>query len=123
VTSKGSRTRIRWEGDSIHEIRSWPADVRQDRGAELQRLDDHEDPLDARAMGKSLPGVRELRTDDRDFWYRLFYWPHGGRIYVLHCFRKKTNQTSPADINLAKQKINLVRARNDAPLSEDEGNG
>jgi phage-related protein len=122
VTSKGSRTRIKWEGDSNQEIRRWPADVRQDLGAELQRLDNYEDPLNSKAMGKSLSGVRELRTDDKDFWYRLFYWPHEGWIYVLHCFRKKTNQTSLADVKLAKQRMNAARSRNDAPPSEDEGN-
>ena len=67
MTSKGSKTRIKWEGDSNKEIRSWPDDIRANIGLELHRLDNHEEPLDSKSMGKSLPGVRELRDKDKDF--------------------------------------------------------
>jgi phage-related protein len=115
MTSKGSSTRIKWEGDTQREIRSWPDEVRQDLGLELNRLDHFEEPLNARRMGKVLPGVSELRTEDADFWYRVMYWLNSGWIYVLNCFKKKTNKTSPGDIALAKQRMVAVKERQDAP--------
>jgi len=120
VTSEGSKSRIKWEGGSNQEIRQWPKDVRKNIGADLQRLDDREEPLDSRPMGKSLPGVSELRDEDKDSWYRLLYWPRSGWIYVLHCFKKKTNQTSKADIDLARERMKRVRLRNDAPAGKED---
>ena len=111
MTSPGSKSRIAWEGDSRDEIRSWPDDVRQDFGLELHRLDNHEDALDSRPMAPRLAGVSELRSEDRSFWYRLLYWPHSERIYVLHCFKKKTNETSDGDIAKAKDRMQEVRRR------------
>jgi phage-related protein len=122
MTSPGSKTRIKWEGDSNQRIREWPANVRQDIGAELQRLEDRKEPLDSGSMGKVLPGVRELRTDDKDLWYRVLYWLRSGRVYVLHCFTKKTNQTSAGDINIAKERMKAIKLRKDTPAKKDEEN-
>ena len=113
MTSKGSKSRIKWEGDSNEVIRTWPQAVRQNFGGELSRLENHEEPLDSKAMGKSLPGVHELRDEDRDSWYRLLYHLHSGWIYVLHCFKKKTNQTSMGDLRIAKQRLSVIKQRAD----------
>jgi phage-related protein len=115
VTSKGSKSRIRWEGDSNQVIRGWPEEVRQNFGGELTRLENHEEPLDGKSMGKSLPGVHELRDEDKNSWYRLLYYLRSGWIYVLHCFTKKSNQTSLADIRLAKQRLAAVKQRDESP--------
>jgi len=120
VTSKGSKSRIKWEGDSNKVIRTWPADVRQNFGGELQRLEGREEPLDSKPMGRTLPGVRELRDEDKDSWYRLLYFLHGGWIYVLHCFTKTTNRTSLGDIAVAKQRLSEVKRRADYPPSREK---
>jgi phage-related protein len=121
MTSKGSETRIKFEGDSNKEIRSWPTDVKQNMGAELDRLDNYEDPLDSKPMGKSAPGISELRDEHTGVWYRLLYSLHVGWIYVLHCFKKKTNQTSQGDLKLAKKRLKTVKARKDEPFEENNG--
>jgi phage-related protein len=113
MTSKGSQSRIKWEGDSNQVIRTWPQEVRQNFGGELSRLENHEEPLDSKAMGKSLPGVHELRDEDRHAWYRLLYHLHSGWIYVLHCFKKKSNQTSMGDIGIARQRLSIIKQRAD----------
>jgi len=113
VTSKGSKSRIRWEGDSQAEIQLWPKDVKADIGLELHRLDNREEPLDSVSMGKVLPGVSELRDRDKDFWYRVFYTLYAGSVYVLHCFKKKTNKTSQGDIQTARKRLAAVKARKD----------
>jgi phage-related protein len=121
VTSKGSETRIKWEGDSNEEIRTWPKNVRADIGLELDRLDNYETPLKSKSMGDVLPGVRELLEQDEALWYRLFYWLHEGWIYILHCFNKKTNKTSKSDIKVAKDRVKAVKQRGDAPFEKEEG--
>jgi phage-related protein len=120
MTSKGSDTRIKWEGDSNKEIRSWPKDVRQDFGGELEKLDNYEDPSNSKSMGKVFPGVRELIQQDEALWYRILYWLHEGWIYVLHCFNKKTNKTSKSDIKTAKDRMRIVKQRNDEPFVEEK---
>jgi phage-related protein len=120
MTDEDLKPRVKWEGNSRDEIKSWPEDARQNIGGDLRRLEEHEQPLDGKPMGKSLPGVHELRDQDKDFWYRLLYTLHAGWIYVLHCFKKKTNKTSKEDINLAKERLKRVRARNDEPFSKEQ---
>jgi phage-related protein len=120
MTSKGSKSRIKWEGNSNKEIRSWPDEVRENIGGELNRLEHHEEPLDSEWMGKVLPGVQELRDEHQGIWYRLMYLLHVGWIYVLHCFQKKTNQTSQADIEIAKKRMQAIKARKDAPAKEEK---
>jgi phage-related protein len=119
MTSEGSKTRIKWEGDSNKEIRSWPEEVRQNVGLELHRLDNHEEPLDSEPMGKSAPGISELRDEHMGVWYRLLYALHAGWIYVLHCFKKKTNQTPQHDLELAQKRLKLAKQRNDQPFAVD----
>jgi phage-related protein len=120
MANEDSKSRIKWEGDSLKEIRSWPDNVKQDIGGDLRRLEDREQPLDSKPMGKVLPGVHELRDEDKDFWYRLMYALHAGWIYVLHCFHKKTNQTSQGDIDLARDRLKRVKARKDEPFVKEE---
>ncbi len=119
MAKEDPKSRIKWEGDSLEEIRSWPADVREDIGGDLRRLEEHEQPLDSKPMGKVLPGVSELRDRDKDFWYRLLYALEYGWIYVVHCFKKKTNQTAKNDIKLAKQRLAKALLR-DKPSAREE---
>jgi phage-related protein len=109
VTSPGSQTRIRWLGDSQDVIRGFSKEARQNLGNDLQRLDEGEEPLDFAPMGAVLPGVFELRDRDSEQWYRVLYIPLEGLIYVLHCFRKKTNQTPHKEIETAGKRLQLVR--------------
>jgi len=62
-------------------------------------------------MALALPGVFELRDQDRDTWYRVLYIKLGGVVYVLHCFTKKTNQTSKGDIELGRKRLSDLKAR------------
>jgi phage-related protein len=114
------KKRVKWEGDSLKEIRSWPDAVKENIGGDLRRLEDREEPLDSKPMGKSAPGMSELRDEHKGVWYRLMYALELGWIYVLHCFEKKTNQTSLGDINLAKARLKAVKARKDEPFKEEE---
>ena len=94
--------------------------MKENIGLELHRLENFEEPLDSRPMNAVRHGVSELRQEDVHFWYRLFYWLNSGWIYVLHCFKKKTNKTSKGDIKIARQRIAQVIARKDPPAPARE---
>jgi phage-related protein len=96
---------VKFLGDSKSIIKSFPADIREDLGGDLRRLQQGERPLDSGPMAPALPGVFELRAEDKDFWYRVFYHMHDGVIYVLHCFTKKTNKTPQGDIEIGRKRL------------------
>lgn len=55
------------------------------------------------------PGVREIRVRDEAGVFRIIYQatrPEG--VYVLHCFQKKTQQTSRPDLELAKKRFKSI---------------
>ncbi len=48
-------------------------------------------------------GVKEIRVRDEFGIFRVMYVAKfADAIYVLHCFQKKTQQTSKLDIDLAR---------------------
>ena len=108
MTSKGSKSRIKWEGDSLKEIQSWPKNAKENLGGDLNRLERNQEPLDA---GYLKDGISELRERDKDFWYRVLYTLYSGWIYVLYCFKKKTNKTPQEAIDLALKRFNAAKER------------
>lgn len=102
------KSRVRWQGNSLEVLRSFPDAVKQNIGGDLSRLESGEPPLDSKPMGSALPGVSELRDQYGRAWYRLLYIPRGGLIFVLHCFQKKTNQTEQKDIETARERLKVV---------------
>jgi phage-related protein len=59
------------------------------------------------------PGVREIRIRDTAGIFRVMYVAKfDDAVYVLHCFQKKTQKTSKADLNLAAQRYrDLLKER------------
>ena len=52
----------------------------------------------------------ELRAKDENGIYRVFYFAHTGRRFVLlHGFTKKTQQTPRKEIEIAKKRMKEVR--------------
>ena len=82
------------EGDSLDEIRRFPSPVKQDFGAELRRLQKGDRPLHSRPMRSMGARVYELKEQDERAWYRVIYPAKiRNRIYILHCFKKKSAKT------------------------------
>jgi len=101
-----------WEGDSLEVIRRFPGPVRQDLGAELRRLQTGDRPLNSRPMPSIGARVYELKEQDERAWYRVIYLAKiGNRIYILHCFEKKSAKTGKSDLALAKARLKRVLAR------------
>lgn len=51
-------------------------------------------------------GVREIRVRDHTGAFRVIYVAKlADHIYVLHCFQKKSQKTSAADLSLAAKRL------------------
>ncbi len=51
------------------------------------------------------PGVREIQIREASGAFRIIYVAKfADAIHVLHCFQKKTQKTSKADLDLAKNR-------------------
>ena len=52
------------------------------------------------------PGVSEIRLRNEDGQFRVFYFTASANgILVLHAFVKKTQQTPPSEIQLARKRL------------------
>lgn len=94
------------------ELLEWPEDVRGELADAIARLERGlllSMPL-SRPMPSIGPGVHELRFRDRAGIYRVVYWIAGaGRLWLLHAFKKKTQQTPPSAIETAKERLRRIQ--------------
>ena len=86
-------------------IRAFPREIRNRLGKALFLLQVGEQPGMplARPMPSVAPGVSELRLHSEDGQFLAFYFTASAKgILVPHAFVKKTQQTSPSEIQLAR---------------------
>jgi phage-related protein len=103
---------VAWEGDSKEAISSFPDAAKYNLGFELRLLQQGQQPTDYRPMSSIGPGVFELREQDERAWYRVIYLSRvRDVIHVLHCFEKRSRETPMKEINTARQRLKMVRAR------------
>ena len=119
MTSPGSKSRIRWEADTNKTIKKWPEEVRSNIGGDLDRLDNDQEPLDAKPTQPQIPGANELRDRHENNLYRLIYWLRSRWIYVIHCFEKDTDTIPQNVADTAKKRMSNIRARKDAPYQDE----
>ena len=94
-------------------LRAFPADVRQDTGFQIDKIQRGESPDDWKPMKTIGKGVREIQIKDVSGQYRVVYVvDRGDLVYALHTFKKKTRQTRKADIDLARQRLKKVGVLN-----------
>ncbi len=103
---------IAWEGDSKEVISSFPDEAKQNLGFQLRLLQQGQRPTISGQWPSVGAGVFELRDQDERAWYRVIYLSRiRDVVHVLHCFEKKSRKTPAKEINTAKQRIKVVRAR------------
>ena len=101
-----------WEGDSLEVIRHFPGPVREDLGAELRRLQTGTRPLSSRPMPSIGARVYELKEQDERAWYRVIYLAKiRNRLYILHCFEKRSGKTGKNDLAVARARLKRVLTR------------
>jgi phage-related protein len=107
------RKPIEFRGSSLKDLRDFPKEVRADCGYQLYKVQIGEQPDDFKPMPSIGKGVEEIRVKDEDGIYRVVYTARFEEaVYVLHAFRKKTEQTSTKDAELATKRFKqLVNER------------
>lgn len=97
---------IEFMGSALDDLRSFPLLIRRDIGYQLNQVQHGDEPDDWKPMPTIGKGVREIRVKDASGAFRVVYVAKfASAVYVLHCFQKKTQKTSKADLDLAKKRL------------------
>jgi phage-related protein len=104
---------LQFRGNSLEALREFPVDARQAAGFQLDRVQRELEPDDWKSMATVGSGVKELRIREEAGAFRVIYLAKlADAVYVLHCFQKKTEQTSEKDIQLARKRYkDLMKER------------
>lgn len=100
-----------WMGSSKADLKAFPAAVVDDMGHQLFLVQCGLEPDSWKSMASIGSGVKEIRVKDMTGIFRTVYLAtRPEAVYVLHCFQKKTQQTAPHDIELARKRLkNILR--------------
>jgi len=86
-------------------LRAFSEAARREAGYQLDQIQRGREPDDWKPMNAVGRGVGEIRIRDAAGAFRVLYVAKfDDAVYVLHCFRKKTQKTSKTDLNLAEQR-------------------
>ncbi len=104
---------LQFIGPSLDDLRKFPLDARREAGYQLTKVQQGMEPSDWKPMQSVGEGVKEMRIRDESGAFRVIYLAKlAEAVYVLHCFQKKTEQTSQKDIELARKRLkDLMRER------------
>lgn len=101
---------VHWLGDSRKAVSDFPDEARRLAGWQLYFVQQGSDPDDWKPMQAIGPGVREIRIHAAGEYRVIYLASLGAAVYVLHAFGKKAQRTPKADIDLARQRLKLLRA-------------
>ncbi|MFL9984563.1 type II toxin-antitoxin system RelE/ParE family toxin [Paraburkholderia sediminicola] len=97
-------------GSALDDLREFPLSARRDAGYQLDQVQRGRNPGDWKPMNAIGQGVREIRIRDANGAFRIIYLAKFvDAIYVLHCFQKKTQKTSQADLDLAARRYRELK--------------
>lgn len=97
---------VKFRGDALDSLRGFPDDARQDAGFQLDKVQRGRDPDDWKPMASVGKGAKEIRIRDLAGTFRVVYLAtFADAVHVLHCFQKKSEQTSGKDIDLARKRF------------------
>ncbi|WP_089797635.1 type II toxin-antitoxin system RelE/ParE family toxin [Halomonas korlensis] len=100
---------LNFRGSALADLRAFPATARQEVGYQLDKVQRGLEPKDWKPMATVGQGVREIRIRDANGAFRVIYVAKlAEAVYVLHCFQKKTQKTSKADLDLAEARYRAL---------------
>ena len=103
---------IDWRGSSFKDLTDenvFSLEARKVAGTQLRKIQRGDEPDDWKPFGDVGTGTKEIRIKLADGAFRVMYvakFPEA--VYVLHCFKKKTQQTSQHDKDIAKLRYKAV---------------
>jgi len=87
----------------------WKGSSNGRRWSQIVRVQCSLDPINWKPMPTIGVGVKEIRIREASGAFRVIYLAtRPEAVYVLHCFRKKTQKTSPQDLQLARDRLKSV---------------
>lgn len=92
------------------DLAAFPDEARREAGFQLRMVQTGLAPDDWKPMHSVGPGVTEIRAHRGGEFRVLYAARFREAVYVLHCFRKKTQKTSQADLALAGRRYDEVVA-------------
>ena len=96
---------IEFRGSSLDDLRAFPLAAKREAGHQLNQVQNGQEPDDWKPMNTVGQGVKEIRIRDAAGAFRVIYVAKfTDAVYVLHCFQKKTEKTSKADLDLAAKR-------------------
>ncbi len=102
-----------WIGDSKTKLKEFPESVQKDIGDALFIAQAGSMSPVAKPFKGVGSGVFEIRSDYRTDTYRAVYAVKiGERVYILHCFQKKSRRgikTSKRDVALIKRRLRFAQ--------------
>jgi phage-related protein len=104
--------KIDWRGSSFKDLLDeniFSLEARRVAGTQLRKVQRGDEPDDWKPFDELGAGTKEIRIKLPDGTFRVMYvtkFPEA--IYVLHCFKKKTQQTSQHDKDIAKLRYKAV---------------
>ena len=100
---------IRWMGSAYEDLLDFPDDARRQAGFQLGKVQAGLEPEDWKPFDDVGAGTREIRIREASGAYRVMYVAKFEEaVYVLHCFQKKTQETSRVDKNIAEVRYRAV---------------
>ncbi len=103
---------IDWRGSSLKDLLDesiFSLEARKIAGTQLRKVQRGDEPDDWKPFNEIGVGTKEIRIKLPDGAFRVMYvakFPEA--VYVLHCFKKKTQQTSQHDKDIAKLRYKAV---------------
>lgn len=100
---------VQFVGSSLNDLRDFPEDAKRESGFQIDRVQHGLDPSDWKPITSVGPQVKEIRVWDTEGTFRVIYlakFPEA--VYVLHCFKKTSEKTEKADIELARDRLKQV---------------
>ena len=89
---------VAFRGSALKDLRDFPEDARREAGYQLDQVQRGKEPDDWKPMKTVGKGVQEIRIWDAAGAFRVISVATlPTAVYVLHCFKKTTRQTSKAD--------------------------
>ena len=100
--------KLAWAGSSYKDLTDddiFTFDARKVAGQQLRKVQCGDEPDDWKPMNTVGQGVKEIRIRDAAGAFRVIYVAKfADAVYVLHCFKKKTEKTSKVDLDLAAKR-------------------
>lgn len=101
---------LKFCGSSLDDLRAFPLSARRDAGYQLDQVQRGRDPDDWKPVNTIGQGAREIRIRDAKGAFRIVYVAKFDEVvYVLHCFQKKTQKISKADLDLASKRYREMK--------------